>query len=118
MSPKSAFLSVPTEVVLIPLGISYKEARNIEEYIIEPSPEIIIKSLLPMAFTIRLYRIFLEAITSEYSARRITMHQAYENAKEILQKLNITYQKLRQGEITTEIVEVSTSKVALEEGIS
>lgn len=117
-SPKSAFLSIPSKVILLPIASSYREARSIEEYIIEPSPEVIVRSLLPMTLTIRLYRIFLEAITSEYSARRIAMHQAYENAKEMLQKLNITYQKLRQGEITTEIVEVSTSKVALEEGIS
>jgi len=40
-----------------------------------------------MGFTMRLYRIFLEAITSEYSARRIAMHQAYENAKELLKIL-------------------------------
>jgi F-type H+-transporting ATPase subunit gamma len=56
----------------------------------------------------------LEAITSEYSARRIAMHQAYENAKELLKNLNVTYQKLRQESITREIIEVSTSKVALE----
>ncbi|MGC8971734.1 MAG: F0F1 ATP synthase subunit gamma [bacterium] len=117
VSPKSAFISIPNEVSFIPIGTSYKRARSIEEYIIEPSPEVIIRTLLPMTLTIRLYRIFLEAITAEYSARRIAMHQAYENAKEILKKLNITYQELRQGEITTEIVEVSTSKAALEEGI-
>lgn len=114
-SPKTAFTSIPMEVTLLPLRASIsKEARNIENYIIEPSPEDIVRTLLPMAFTIRLYRIFLEAITSEYSARRIAMHQAYENARELLKRLNITYQKLRQGSITNEIIEVSTSKVALE----
>ena len=116
ISPQSALLSIPKETVFLPLEISYKGAKNIEEYIIEPSAEIIVKSLIPMALTVRLYRIFLEAVTSEYSARRIAMHQAYENAKEMLERLNITYQKLRQNEITTEIIEVSSSKMALEEG--
>lgn len=116
MSPQSAFSSVPREIILLPIGTNTESSRNIEEYIIEPSTEEILETLLPMTLAVRLYRIFLESITSEYSARRLTMHQAYENAKEILRKLNIIYQKLRQGEITTEITEVSTSKVALEEG--
>jgi len=119
ISPQSALLSTPKETVLLPLETSYKdykEAKNIEEYIIEPSAETIVKTLVPMALTVRLYRIFLEAVTSEYSARRIAMHQAYENAKKMLERLNIIYQKLRQNEITTEIIEVSSSKMALEEG--
>lgn len=116
MSPQSAFSSVLREVTLLPIENNNEGSRSIEEYIMEPSPELILESLLPMALAVKLYRIFLESITSEYSARRFAMHQAYENAKEMLRKLNIIYQKLRQGEITTEIIEVSTSKVALEEG--
>lgn len=117
VSPQSAFSSIPKEVTLLPIETNIKGLRSMEEYIIEPSPEVMLESLLPMALAVRLYRIFLESITSEYSARRFAMHQAYENAKEMLRKLNIVYQKLRQSEITTEIIEVSTSKVALEEGI-
>ncbi|MBC7319982.1 F0F1 ATP synthase subunit gamma [bacterium] len=117
VSPQSAFSSIPKEVPLLPIETDTESLRSMEEYIIEPSPEIMLESLLPMALAVRLYRIFLESITSEYSARRFAMHQAYENAREILRKLNIVYQKLRQSEITTEIIEVSTSKVALEEGM-
>lgn len=116
MSPQSAFSFIPKEIILLPIKTDTDGSRNIEEYIIEPSIEEILENLLPMALTVRLYRIFLESISSEYSARRLTMHEAYENAKETLRRLNIIYQKLRQGEITTEIIEVSTSKVALEEG--
>ena len=114
LSPKTAFTSIPAEVTLIPLEALKRGSRDIENYIIEPSSEEILRRLLPMGFPMRLYRIFLEAITSEYSARRIAMHQAYENAKELLKNLNVTYQKLRQESITREIIEVSTSKVALE----
>lgn len=115
LSPKTVFTSILTEMTLIPVEMPASgRMRNIENYIIEPTPEEIIRELLPMVFTIKLYRIFLEAITSEYSARRIAMHQAYENAKELLKRLNIVYQKLRQGSITTEIIEVSASKMALE----
>lgn len=116
MSPQSAFSYIPKEITLLPVETNVRSSRSIEEYIIEPSPEVILESLLPMALAVKLYRIFLESITSEYSARRFAMHQAYENAKDVLRKLNIIYQKLRQGEITTEIIEVSTSKVALEGG--
>ncbi|MCX7795659.1 MAG: F0F1 ATP synthase subunit gamma, partial [bacterium] len=115
ISPQSALSSIPKEVTLLPIETNIETLRSIEEYIIEPSIEVILDGLLPMALAVKLYRIFLESVTSEYSARRFAMHQAYENAKEILRKLNIIYQKLRQGEITTEIIEVSTSKVALEE---
>lgn len=115
LSPKTAFTSILTETTLIPVEMSVSRGvRNIENYIIEPSPEEIVKELLPIAFTTRLYRIFLEAITSEYSARRIAMHQAYENAKKLLKRLNIIYQKLRQGLITTEITEICASKMVLE----
>jgi F-type H+-transporting ATPase subunit gamma len=112
---KNAFLYIPVDFTLMP--IQFEEVKGIsrsESYIFEPSIEDILKELLPLFVGVTLYRIFLEAITSEYAARRVAMHQAYENGNDLLKSLYRTYQRLRQTSITTEIIEVSSSKVAME----
>jgi len=112
---KSAFLYIPVDSLLIPIQFQNTGITSrLENYIFEPSIKDILKELLPLFIGVRLYRIFLETITSEYAARRIAMHQAYENANELLKSLYTTYQRLRQTSITTELIEVSSSKIARE----
>ncbi|MGB9681604.1 MAG: F0F1 ATP synthase subunit gamma [bacterium] len=112
---RNAFVYMPVDFTLMP--IQFRETEKVgrfENYIFEPSIEDILRELLSLFIGVTLYRVFLEAITSEYAARRVAMHQAYENGKELLESLYKTYQRLRQSSITTEIIEVSSSKAAIE----
>lgn len=72
----------------------------------EPSPAIILKNLLPHVVRTEVYRSILEAVTSEWIARRIAMKSASDNAKEIERTLTRTYNRVRQAGITQAISEI------------
>jgi F-type H+-transporting ATPase subunit gamma len=61
-----------------------------------------------------LYQILLEAKASEHSARMVAMKNATENALDLVDDLNLTYNGIRQEVITKEILDISTAAVALE----
>ena len=84
------------------------------EYKLEPSPEEIFNTLLPSLFEIAIHHIILESNASEHSARMVAMKNASENAREILDELTLSYNKVRQAVITKELLEVVGGKEALE----
>lgn len=84
-----------------------------QEYIIEPSPEAVLDSLLPHILTMEIYHIMLEANASEHSARRLAMQNASDNAEEINEELTLLYNKSRQATITREIIEISSGAESL-----
>lgn len=83
------------------------------EYILEPNPQEIFDTLLPALFEVAVHHIILESNASEHSARMVAMRNASENASEILQTLNLSYNKLRQANITKELLEVIAGREAL-----
>ncbi len=82
------------------------------EYIFEPSREILLDELLHRYVESEVYQTVLESIASEHSARMLAMHQASENASEIISKLTLHYNKVRQTKITTQILEVVAGAAA------
>jgi len=82
-------------------------------YIFEPSKEEILKELIPKSLKIQLYKAILDSYASEQGARMTAMHQATENAKEILKDLKLSYNKARQAAITNEILEIVSGANAL-----
>ena len=84
-------------------------------YIFEPSKEEILKELIPKSLKIQLYKAILDSYASEQGARMTAMHQATENAKEILKDLKLSYNKARQAAITNEILEIVSGANALNE---
>lgn len=80
--------------------------RKEMEMIIEPSPELILKSLFPLYLKSIIFSCINESITSEYASRRNAMESATDNAEEIVSKLQIEFNKARQAAITQEITEV------------
>lgn len=84
-----------------------------QEYIIEPSPEIVLNQLLPHILTMQIYHIMLEANASEHSARRLAMQNASDNAKDINEELTLIYNKSRQATITRKIIEISSGAESL-----
>jgi F-type H+-transporting ATPase subunit gamma len=61
----------------------------------------------------QVYQYLLEAKASEHSARMVAMKNATDNAKQIIKDLTLEYNKLRQANITKELLEITTAQMAL-----
>ena len=82
-------------------------------YIFEPNKEDILEALVPKAIKVQLYKALLDSYASEHGARMTAMHQATENADEMLKALKLKYNKARQASITNEILEIVGGAEAL-----
>lgn len=105
----------PIAVQLLPVQPPEKkedEGKNID-YIYEPSANEIYKALLPRYVDIQVYQAMLELVASQLSAQMVSMKNATDNANELVQDLNLTYNKARQSAITTQILEVVSGAEAL-----
>jgi len=83
------------------------------EYIYEPSLNELLTHLLPRYIEVQLYRIFLEAQTSEFAARMRAMDSATSNAHEMIDRLTLTYNRARQAAITKELMDIVNGAEAL-----
>jgi F-type H+-transporting ATPase subunit gamma len=84
-----------------------------KEFIFEPSQREVLEALVPRYIEVRLYQAYLEHVASFQSAQMVAMRNATENAKEMISELTLAYNKLRQANITREIIEVSSGAAAL-----
>ncbi len=96
-----------------PVSTASKKHTNHADYIFEPDRQTIIKLLIPKSLRIQLYKSILDSFASEQGARMTAMHQATENAKELLRSLQISYNKARQYSITKELLEIVAGAEAL-----
>ena len=85
------------------------------EYLFEPSPEMLLERLVPMYMEISLYRALLESHAAEHGARMTAMDAATRNAKEMIGKLTLQYNRARQAAITKELMEIIGGAEALKE---
>ncbi len=85
---------------------------KVGEYLIEPSPRDVLAELAPKLLKTRVYHAILESNASEYSARRMAMKNASDNASELSKNLNLEYNKSRQAAVTNEIIEVTSGSAA------
>jgi F-type H+-transporting ATPase subunit gamma len=83
------------------------------EHIYEPSAEQVLSSILPHFVNFIVYQALLEAKASEHSARMVAMKNATDNAKQLIKDLTLEYNKLRQANITKELLEITTAQMAL-----
>lgn len=91
--------------------IDEKEAAV--DYLYEPSRVAVLNDLLPRHIKIQLYRVLLEATASEHGARMTAMDNATRNAGDMISRLTLLYNRLRQQAITTELVEIVSGAEAL-----
>lgn len=70
-------------------------------------------SLLPHYLNYLLYQVLLESKASEHSARMVAMKSATDNATQMIKDLTLEYNKLRQANITRELLEITTAQMAL-----
>jgi len=83
-----------------------EEMQQEFSYILEPSPKEMLDTLVPQYVSLYFYQILLDASASEHGARMTAMHQATDNATELLKSLTLSYNKVRQSMITREIMEI------------
>lgn len=81
------------------------------EFIIEPDAESVLEELIPKVLRLRLHTIFLDATAAEHAARTLAMQIASDNAEELLKELSLQYNKLRQQEITSQILDLAAGSV-------
>lgn len=84
------------------------------EYEFLPSSQSILEEIVPFTFKIRLFRCFLESAAAEQIARMIAMKTATENADSMLANLSMAYNRARQTQITSEILEIVSGAEALQ----
>ena len=87
--------------------------RASSEWEYEPDPEELLARLIPEYVTISVYRALLESAASELGARMTAMRNAAENAETIMDDLTLEMNRVRQAEITQEILEVVAGAEAL-----
>ena len=76
------------------------------DYIFEPTPEELLKTLLPFHVAVQVNRALLESSAAEHAARMTAMDSATRNAREMVDRLTLYMNKVRQAAITREIIEI------------
>ncbi|HEV2453699.1 MAG TPA: ATP synthase F1 subunit gamma [Verrucomicrobiae bacterium] len=79
----------------------------------EPDEKTVLSALLPHSLNFQVHQILLEARASEHSARMVAMKNATDNAKQLIKDLTLEYNKLRQSNITKELLEITTAQMAV-----
>ncbi len=114
----AAFVNTVTQTpVTIPLlPIEHAEGGQTSEsvYIFEPSPQEVLAELLPRYVHLLVYQAILEAAASEQSARMVAMRNATDAANEMIDDLTLVYNKARQEQITSELLDITGGVEAMQ----
>lgn len=105
----------PVKIKLLPVSLEelpHEESKS-KEFLFEPNPNKLLDYVLVHHVQIKIYQALLETKASEHSARMIAMQNATDNALEIVEDLNLTYNQTRQDSITKELLEITTAQVAM-----
>ena len=111
---------IPEIITLLPLQppAATEDAGAIPgsstDHLFEPSAADVLASILPLYINFQVYQALLEARATEHSARMVAMKAATDNAKKFIKELTLEYNKVRQGAITAELLEITTAMKAME----
>jgi F-type H+-transporting ATPase subunit gamma len=86
---------------------------RIDTFEFEPDEKVVLGALLPHSLNFQVHQILLEARASEHSSRMVAMKNATDNAKQLIKDLTLEYNKLRQSNITKELLEIATAQMAV-----
>lgn len=100
---------------LLPLQIQNTESiTEVRDFLYEPTATQVLDIILPRLVEVELYQYLQESLASEHAARRMAMKSASDNASDMIDDLTLTYNGIRQGNITREIAEIVGGAAALE----
>ena len=102
---------------MLPVGI--EAARDQQEhlvasteYIYEPSPRDLLKTLLPRVIRCQIYKAYLESLVAENASRTVAMRSATKNGDQLIARLRLTYNKVRQETITSDLLDIIGGSVS------
>ena len=103
---------------LLPMQVSEQVKEEIKtkypyDFKYDPSADQILDTLVPEVYLTTVYTCILDAIASEHGSRMNAMENASKNSKEVIKKLSLKMNKLRQARITTELIEVVSGAESL-----
>ncbi|HLY15509.1 MAG TPA: ATP synthase F1 subunit gamma [Candidatus Limnocylindrales bacterium] len=109
----STLTQQPTLGQILPI-VASPDTQGIpgNQFIFEPSPAAVLEQLLPRYVATRIFQAVLEAKASEESSRMVAMKNATENAEELIEDLTLSYNKVRQANITREMIEIASGAQA------
>jgi F-type H+-transporting ATPase subunit gamma len=109
----STLVQRPTLLTILPVQPA-EDTEGIpgNQFIFEPSAGEVLQQLLPRYVATRLFQAVLEAKASEESSRMVAMKNATENAEELIEDLTLSYNKVRQANITREMIEIASGAQA------
>jgi F-type H+-transporting ATPase subunit gamma len=107
----------PEVVQLLPITApempAGQERQRRLDYIFEPDPQSILEQLLPRYVEVLIYQAVLETAASFFSAQMVAMRNATDNANDLVESLSLTYNKVRQANITREVTEIASAAEAM-----
>jgi F-type H+-transporting ATPase subunit gamma len=107
----------PEVVQLLPIEAPAPQAGEARQrrldYIFEPDPQSILEQLLPRYVEVQIYQAVLETAASFFSAQMVAMRNATDNANDLVSTLSLTYNKVRQANITREVTEIASAAEAM-----
>ncbi len=109
---KSVVAPTLSETRVLPMEVP-KSAEQVD-YIYEQKPEELLGTLLPRYIKLQVYRALLESVAAEHAARMTAMDAASSNASDVIDKLTLYMNRVRQASITREIIEIVSGAAALD----
>ncbi len=115
---QSVIAQIPTAQQIIPVAVADEDEADpdgvkAELYEYEPGEVELLETLLPRNVSVQVFRALLENAASEQGARMSAMDNATRNAGEMIDKLTLSYNRQRQAQITTELIEIIAGAEAL-----
>jgi F-type H+-transporting ATPase subunit gamma len=99
---------------LLPIPAEDLDVKGVSgEFLFEPDVHGVLDSILPHYIAFQLFQMAHDARASEHSARMVAMKNATDNAKQLVKDLTLEYNKVRQENITTELLEITTAQLAV-----
>ncbi len=101
---KNALVQKIVETPLVPFSCGSYESKD--SYLFEPNQKELLPEILKQNLTMQIYQILLETAVCEQAARMTAMDSATRNARDMIKKLELNYNRTRQAQITKELIEV------------
>ena len=110
---KSTMVQKPRILQLLPLEVGGQTKKHIWDYIYEPDAKLLLNQLLHRYIETQVYQSVVDNLACEQVARMIAMKNATDNAQELIEEMQLAYNKARQAAITSEISEIIAGAEAL-----
>ena len=114
---QSVISQIPTEQQVVPIELEEdsSDESSVEQsfFDFEPGESEILEELLPLNFTVQIFKALLESAASEQGARMSAMDNASRNASDMIDNLTLFYNRSRQAVITKELIEIISGAEAV-----